>query len=129
MYKQQNVEESDFEQSICVCVSVRLAVAFLASSHGRKGKPIELKLKSMFGHMGHCVVSIFVAIRQPVYNIQKKVFLKEEENAQSKFLSQLPLKLRVSSQYKSRSIASYDKTKIPLNLRRKTVSQIISKEE
>jgi len=30
-----------------------------------------------------------------------------------------------SSQYKS--IASYDKTKIPLNLRRKTFSQILSK--
>jgi len=95
MYNQRNVEKSDFEQSICVCLSVRLAVAFLANSHRRKGKPIELKLLSMLGHMGHCVVSIFVAILQPVYNTQKTVYLKEEENAPSKFLSQFPLKLRV----------------------------------
>jgi len=45
--------------------------------------------------MGHCVEPIFVAIRQPVYNTEKKVFLKEEENAPSKFLSQFPLKLRI----------------------------------
>jgi len=48
MYNQQSVEKSDFEQSICVCVCVcvpvRLAVTLLANSHGRKGKPIELKL-------------------------------------------------------------------------------------
>jgi len=30
---------------------------------------IELKLMGMFGYMGHCVVSIFEAIRQPVYKI------------------------------------------------------------
>jgi len=45
----------------------------------------------MLGHLGQCVVSIFVAIRQPVYNTQKKVFLKEEENAPLKFHSHLPL--------------------------------------
>jgi len=49
----------------------------------------------MFGHMGQCVVSIFVAIRQPVFNTQKKVFLKEEENAPSKFYSHFPLKLSI----------------------------------
>jgi len=27
-----------------VCLSVRLSVAFVANSHGRKGQPIELKL-------------------------------------------------------------------------------------
>ena len=30
--------------SVCLCPTVCLAVAFPASSHGRKGKPIELKL-------------------------------------------------------------------------------------
>jgi len=42
MYNPQNIEKSGFGQS--VCVSVCLAVAFRASSHRRKVKPIELKL-------------------------------------------------------------------------------------
>jgi len=50
MYNPENVEKSGFGQSLCVCVSVCmclsvcLAVSFSANSHGRKGKPIELKL-------------------------------------------------------------------------------------
>ena len=42
MYNPQNVEKSEFGQS--VCVSVYLVVAFPASSHRRKVSPIELKL-------------------------------------------------------------------------------------
>jgi len=39
-------KKSGYGHSVCVyvCVSVRLAVAFLANSQGRKGQPIELKL-------------------------------------------------------------------------------------
>jgi len=40
MYNPQNVEKSGFGQSVCVCVcllTVCLAVAFPASSHGRQG--------------------------------------------------------------------------------------------
>jgi len=67
MHNLQNVEKSSFGQS--VCVSVCLAVPFLANSHGRKGKPLEFKLQGIFVYMGHCAVSIFVAISQPVYKI------------------------------------------------------------
>ena len=83
----------------------------------------------MFGHMGYCVVSIFVAIRQPIYNTQKKYSWKKRKMRHQNSSRNFLLNWEYSSQYKSKSIASYDKTKIPLNLRRKTVSQIISKEE
>jgi len=50
MYNHQNVQKSGFGQSVCVsvCPSVCLAEAFSANYHGRKGKPIELKL---YGHV------------------------------------------------------------------------------
>jgi len=41
MYNPQNVEKNGYGQSVsvcvCVCLTVCLAVAFPASSHGRKG--------------------------------------------------------------------------------------------
>jgi len=49
MYNLQKVEKNGFGQfvygSVCpsVGLSVRLAVAFVANSHGRKGELIELK--------------------------------------------------------------------------------------
>ena len=60
-------------------------------------------------------------------NTQKKVISKEEENMRLQNSSRNFLLIwGYSSHYKS--TASYDKTKIPLNLRRKTVSQILSRE-
>jgi len=52
-----------------VCVSVCLAVAFPANSHGRKINRSSRNFGGMFGYMGHCVVAIFVAIRQSVCKI------------------------------------------------------------
>jgi len=71
------------------------------------------------------------SLQQTVYyytflTLRKKVVFKEEENAPSKFFSQFPLYLRA---FIYKSIASYEKTKIPLNLRRKTVSQILSRSD
>ena len=59
--------------SVCVCARVWLSVcrsccSFSANSHGRKGKPIEME-RCMFGHIRHCVVSIFVSICPPIFKI------------------------------------------------------------
>jgi len=47
MYNYRNVEQSGFD-SPYLCPSVCLPVTFHANSHGRKGEPIEYKLK---GHV------------------------------------------------------------------------------
>jgi len=44
MYNVQDVEKGGLLDNLSVSVSVCLAVSFSAKSHGRKGKPIELKL-------------------------------------------------------------------------------------
>jgi len=51
MYNHRNVEKSASGQSVCV-LCVRLAVTFSVNSHGRKGSPIELKLKGYVGLYG-----------------------------------------------------------------------------
>jgi len=53
---------------ICVRLSVFLSL-FTRTLTGVRVNRSSINLKGMFGYMGHCVVSIFVAIRQPVYEI------------------------------------------------------------
>ena len=70
MYNLQNVEKGDFGQPVCVCVCVSvLLYPFPQSLTGVRVNRSSWNFRCMFGNIGHCDVSIFVAIRQPVYMI------------------------------------------------------------
>jgi len=53
----------------------------------------------MFGHMGHCVVSIFVTIRQPVYKHPEKSI----PNKRGKCAIKIPLAISSSFESKPRA--------------------------
>ena len=55
---------------VCVCRHVCLAVAFAANSlKGVSFKRSHGNLRGMFCYTGHCVVTVFLAIREPVHKI------------------------------------------------------------